>query len=140
MSYSINENITEAIQALGSRSKRVTNKGLRAGRDYIVEQLQANTPYENRSDRSWKAQREQDRLHNTHTQFKHLRDDIVYSGVDQFGHIKIGFGKDTYWRAHFVELGTIYQPARPFISTTIDETREGYQEVVANELRKELGL
>lgn len=113
---------------------------MRAGRDYIVEKLQANTPYENRSDRSWKAQREQDRLHNTHTQFKHLRDDIVYSGVDQFGHIKIGFGKDTYWRAHFVELGTIYQPARPFISTTIDETREGYQEVVANELRKELGL
>lgn len=140
MSYSINENVTEAIQALGSRSKRVTNKSLRAGRDYIVEQLQANTPYENRSDRSWKAQREQDRLYHTHTQFKHLRDDIVYSGVDQFGHIKIGFGKDTYWRAHFVELGTIYQPARPFIATTIDETREGYQEVVANELRKELGL
>ncbi|RHW46084.1 head-tail adaptor protein [Bombilactobacillus bombi] len=140
MSYSIDENVTEALQSLGNKSKRITNKALRAGRDYVAEQLQANTPYENRSDRSWKAQREQDKINHTHTTFKHLRDDIVYSGIDQFGHVKIGFGKDTYWRAHFVELGTIYQPARPFISTTIDSTREGYKDIITNELRKGLGL
>ena len=46
------------------------------------------------------------------TTFKHMKDDIQVSGVDQYGHVNVGFGEDTYWRVHFVELGTVNQKYR----------------------------
>lgn len=140
MSYSINDSITQGLQSLGSKMNTVRNGALRSGRDYFAEELQKNTPLENVSDRSWKAQREMDKIHKTHTVLKHMRDDIVYSGVDQFGNTHVGFGKDTYWRVHFVELGTIHQHAQPFISNTVAMTKDGYQQIVKNELKKGLGL
>lgn len=140
MSFSLNEDITSSLSSLGRKGTTVRNKALRAGRDLVVKRLEENTPYENQSDRSWKAQREMDKRTGHKTTFKHLKDDIVYSGVDQTGAVKIGFGKDTYWRAHFVELGTINQAPKPFISTALQQSEEDYKNTLEKTVRKELGL
>lgn len=140
MSFSLNEDITSSLSSLGRKGTTVRNKALRAGRDLVVKRLEENTPYENQSDRSWKAQREMDKRTGHKTTFKHLKDDIVYSGVDQTGAVKIGFGKDTYWRVHFVELGTINQAPKPFISTALQQSEEDYKNTLEKTVRKELGL
>ena len=69
-----------------------------------------------------------------------MKDDIQVSGVDQYGHVNVGFGEDTYWRVHFVELGTVNQKANPFIERAIDSSREEYESKISSVIRSELGL
>lgn len=140
MSFSLNEDVTSNLSALGQKGTKIRNKALRAGQEVVVHNLEANTPYENQSDRSWKAQREMDKRTGHKTTFKHLKDDIVYSGVNQTGATQVGFGKDTYWRVHFVQLGTINQPPQPFISNTLNQSEEEYKDVVEKVVREELNL
>jgi len=140
MSFSVDEDVTSNLSSLGRKGKTIRNKALRAGRDLVVHNLEANTPYENQSDRSWKGQREMDKITGHKTTFKHLKDDIVYSGIDQTGAVKVGFGPDTYWRVHFVELGTINQAPQPFISNTLNQSQEEYKDIIEKTVREELGL
>jgi len=140
MSFSLDEDVTSNLSSLGQKGKLIRNKALRNGREVVVQNLEQNTPYENQSDRSWKAQREMDKRTGHKTTFKHLKDDIVYSGVNQTGAIQVGFGKDTYWRAHFVELGTINQAPQPFISNTLNQSEGEYKDALEKTIREELGL
>ena len=140
MSFTIDDNITVELQKIGNKAKRITNKAVRESVPIFSEELKAQTPYENVSDRSWKAQRKMDKITGKKSTFKHMKDDIQVSGVDQFGHVNVGFGEDTYWRVHFVELGTVNQKANPFIERAIDASREEYESKISSVIRSELGL
>ncbi|WP_125711765.1 HK97-gp10 family putative phage morphogenesis protein [Companilactobacillus kedongensis] len=140
MSFNISDDVTSKLSSLGNKGNTIRNKSLRAGRDIVVNNLENNTPYENSSDRSWKGQREMDKVSGHKTVFKHMKDDIVYSGVDSQGAVKVGFGKDTFWRVHFVELGTIHQAANPFIESTLKDSESEYKQVIEETARNELGL
>lgn len=140
MSFSIDDNITSELQKLGNKAKRIPNKAVRESAPIFAEELKVQTPYENISDRSWKAQRQMDKKTGKKTTFKHMKDDIQVSGVDQYGHVNVGFGEDTYWRVHFVELGTVNQKANPFIERAIEAGTGPYTESVSNIIRSELGL
>lgn len=140
MSFTIDDNITVELQKIGNKAKRITNKAVRESAPIFAEELKAQTPYENVSDRSWKAQRKMDKITGKKSTFKHMKDDIQVSGVDQFGHVNVGFGEDTYWRVHFVELGTVNQKANPFIERAIDASREEYESKISSVIRSELGL
>jgi len=140
MSFSLDEDVTSKLASLGNKGNTIRNKSLRAGKEIIVSNLESNTPYEDKSDRSWKGQREMDRIKGHKTVFKHMKDDIVYSGVDQKGGLKVGFGKDTYWRVHFVELGTDNMSANPFIERTLKDSEDEYKSTVENTVREELGM
>ncbi|WP_241689961.1 HK97-gp10 family putative phage morphogenesis protein [Ligilactobacillus salivarius] len=140
MSFSIDDNITSELQKLGNKAKRISNKAVRESAPIFAEELKAQTPYENVSDRSWKAQRQMDKKTGKKTTFKHMKDDIQVSGVDQYEHVNVGFGEDTYWRVHFVELGTVNQKANPFIERAIDSSREEYESKISSVIRSELGL
>lgn len=140
MSFSIDDNITSELQKLGNKAKRISNKAVRESAPIFAEELKVQTPYENISDRSWKAQRQMDKKTGKKTTFKHMKDDIQVSGVDQYGHVNVGFGEDTYWRVHFVELGTVNQKANPFIERAIEAGTGPYTESVSNIIRSELGL
>ena len=61
MSFSIDDNITSELQKLGNKAKRISNKAVRESAPIFAEELKAQTPYENVSDRSWKAQRQMDK-------------------------------------------------------------------------------
>ena len=74
------------------------------------------------------------------TTFKHMKDDIQLSGIDQYGHVNVGFGEDTYWRVHFIELGTVNQKPNPFIERTVEETKDDYLDKMSSIIRSELGL
>lgn len=140
MSFTIDDNITVELQKIGNKAKRTTNKAVRESAPIFAEELKAQTPYENVSDRSWKAQRKMDKITGKKSTFKHMKDDIQVSGVDQFGHVNVGFGEDTYWRVHFVELGTVNQKANPFIERAINSSREEYESKISSVIRSELGL
>ncbi|MYU49174.1 head-tail adaptor protein [Lactobacillus salivarius] len=140
MSFTIDDNITVELQKIGNKAKRITNKAVRESAPIFAEELKAQTPYENVSDRSWKAQRKMDKITGKKSTFKHMKDDIQVSGVDQFGHVNVGFGEDTYWRVHFVELGTVNQKANPFIERAINASREEYESKISSVIRSELGL
>lgn len=140
MSFTIDDNITVELQKIGNKAKRITNKAVRESAPIFAEELKSQTPYENVSDRSWKAQRKMDKITGKKSTFKHMKDDIQVSGVDQFGHVNVGFGEDTYWRVHFVELGTVNQKANPFIERAIDASREEYESKISSVIRSELGL
>lgn len=140
MSFTIDDNITVELQKIGNKAKRITNKAVRESAPIFAEELKAQTPYENVSDRSWKAQRKMDKITGKKSTFKHMKDDIQVSGVDQFGHVNVGFGEDTYWRVHFVELGTVNQKANPFIERAINSSREEYESKISSVIRSELGL
>ncbi len=139
-SFKIDENITVKLQELGNKANRITRKAVRESAPGFAEILKANTPYESIADRSWKAQRRMDRLTGKKSKFKHMRDDVQFSGVTQTGQVNVGFGKDTYWRVHFVELGTVNQKANPFIERAIEAGTGPYTESVSNIIRSELGL
>ena len=140
MSFSIDDNITSELQKLGNKAKRISNKAVRESAPIFAEELKAQTPYENVSDRSWKAQRQMDKKTGKKTTFKHMKDDIQLSGIDQYGHVNVGFGEDTYWRVHFIELGTVNQKPNPFIERTVEETKDDYLDKMSSIIRSELGL
>ena len=140
MSFSIDDNITSELQKLGNKAKRISNKAVRESAPIFAEELKAQTPYENVSDRSWKAQTQMDKKTGKKTTFKHMKDDIQLSGIDQYGHVNVGFGEDTYWRVHFIELGTVNQKPNPFIERTVEETKDDYLDKMSSIIRSELGL
>lgn len=139
-SFSIDENITVELKKLGEKGSRISRKAVRKAIPIFEEALKKNTPYENVSDRSWKAQRQMDKKTGKKTTFKHMKDDIQVSGVDQYGHVNVGFGEDTYWRVHFIELGTVNQKPNPFIERTVEETKDDYLNKMSSIIRSELGL
>lgn len=139
-SFSIDENITVELKKLGEKGSRISRKAVRKAIPIFEEALKKNTPYETVSDRSWKAQRQMDEKTGKKSEFKHMRDDIQLSGIDQYGHVNVGFGEDTYWRVHFIELGTVNQKPNPFIERTVEETKDDYLDKMSSIIRSELGL
>lgn len=65
----------------------------------------------------------------------HLSEDMVNSGpIDEGGRrvIKTGWGEDSRWRVHFVEFGTMFQPAQGTITKAMQASRmEMYQAMLA---------
>lgn len=105
------------------KERTVRNRALKTAAKAVAEKLKENTPI--------------DPNDNNET---HMKNDIAISGVNQYGEIKVGYGKETYWRAHFVELGTIKQRPQHFIERTEEEARDEFLKIVQEELRKGLGL
>jgi len=115
--------IDKALKQMAGKEKRVRNSALKKAGEVIADKLRQNTPIDQSDNNE-----------------KHMKDDIVVSNVDQYGEITVGFGDDTYWRAHFVELGTIKQRPQHFIERTEQEMQQEVMKIIEEELRKGLGL
>lgn len=132
--------IDQNLKKLALANEKVRFTAEKAAALFVAEALQHNTPYEDEnSTRSWHAQRQMDKKNGTTTAFKHLREDVTV-GKGKDGTYSVGFGHDTYWRAHFVELGTANQRANPFIEKTMDETVEGVRLIMETAIKKGLDL
>ncbi|MFG3610997.1 HK97-gp10 family putative phage morphogenesis protein [Rummeliibacillus stabekisii] len=110
-----------ALKQMAGKEKKVRNKALQVAAKAFAQELRKNTPT-NQKDT------------------EHLKDDIKISKIDGNGEIFIGYGKETAWRAHFVELGTIKQMPQGFIQRTEREMQSEVMKIMRNELRKGLGL
>lgn len=70
----------------------------------------------------------------------HMADDVTVGAVNELGEVEVGYGKDTYWRAHFVNFGTAYQGGQHFIERTVDEEAQRAMQIYMDELKKGLKL
>lgn len=119
------ELITEIRKKLGNASQRLENKALRKAGEPISEAMKSHV---NVSDR----------------ETTHLKEEIKVSGVrrDKFAgtrYVKIGAGKKTGWRGHFLEYGTVKMPTpRPWASAGFDEGKDEAKQIIKEEFRKGL--
>lgn len=118
------EEIRKRIIELGRKGARIQNAAIKQG-----GQILADTMYKEVSVSDI-----------NHT---HIRDDIVVSEVKRIKgipHVQVGPSKETAWRAHFLEFGTIYMPPNPFMLRSVRLSKENVQAKLKSELKKGLGL
>lgn len=130
--------LDEQFRRLAYQTAKGAKLASKAGAVIVAEKLKENTPYENRSDRKWKAQRQVEGQTGVSQDFKHMRDDIVLSGPNELGDIEVKFGKETAWRSKFVNDGTIKQQPQHFAEKTIAETHEDVRQAMQGIINEEV--
>ncbi len=122
MGVTINtDSIDIALKQLAGKQKKIRNKALKVASEAFAKKLKENTPYYN-------------------DDTVHMRDDIKISKIDANGEIFIGYGKETAWRVHFVEIGTIKQKPQVFMQRTEREMKNTIKNIIEKEIKKGLGL
>jgi len=117
----IDKKVSQMIGDIDGNIRRKAGK--EAGKE-VAEILDKNTPWSsiNRSSH------------------KHLRDTVTVGPVAEDGKVRIGYGKDNYWRVHFPNMGTSYQNGQHFVEKTTKETTPTAMFNYSRILREELGL
>lgn len=118
------EQIQRRLMELGKQAKKVENKAILAGAEILAEKMRQEVPVSD-------------------INHVHIRDDIQVSKVkrkDGVPFVEVGPGKETAWRAKFVELGTTKMPPDPFMSRSAKLTQEPVKSEMKSELRRGLGL
>jgi HK97 gp10 family phage protein len=113
-----------SLKQIAGKELKVRNQGLKVAAKLIAQRLEQNSPYDPSTP-------------------KHLKDDVAISGINSLGQIKVGYGKETAWRAKFVEFGTMSGnnlKGQGFMQRTEQETHAEVMAVMAAELRKGLGM
>lgn len=116
--------MNKKLQALGTKGRRISNKAVRNGANIVAENMKKEVPVSDKN-------------------HLHIRDNIKVSGVSRKeGHpiIKVGPGKETAWRAKFLEYGTVKMPPQPFISNSGEASSNEVKEAIKNEMKRGLGL
>lgn len=120
------DKILANLDKLQVKAPQVARGAVSEVADKFAENLKENTP---RTDFGWAG---------------HLRDNVVVTGFKgaNEGIISkdIGFGKETGWRAHFPDEGTIHQRGQDFKEKTISEMTPLAREIYAKKVKKGLGL
>lgn len=119
------DDLLAAVRAkLQQGAARVEKNALRSAGEVVAEEMRKRVRVSNRNS-------------------THIRDDIKVSGVrtkDGIKYVAVGPGKETGWRSHFLEFGTRKMAARPFIYPSFHEKKDEAMQILADELKKGLGL
>ena len=115
----IERNINNIIADVDGKLRRQAGKN--AGFD-LAESLEANTPVDPTTGKLL--------LENT----------VVVGPVREDGSLEIGYGKEAYFRAHFVNMGTESQSGQHFIEKTVETEAEAVMNSYMKELKGGLGL
>lgn len=118
------ELIAEIRKKLGNSSQRLENKALRKAGEPISEAMKSHV---NVSDR----------------ETTHLKEEIKVSGVrrDKFAgtrYVKIGAGRKTGWRGHFLEYGTGKMSPSPWAGPGFEEGKDEAKRIIKDEFRRGL--
>ncbi|MDT2526029.1 HK97-gp10 family putative phage morphogenesis protein, partial [Enterococcus raffinosus] len=54
--------------------------------------------------------------------------------------VDVGYDDEVAWRIHFVEFGSIKQPPQGIVQKTQRQIENQVTEIIANELKRRLGL
>lgn len=71
----------------------------------------------------------------------HIKDDIQISEIKGEGkgkYIEIGPGKETSWRSHFLEFGTVKMSANPFVEPAYLNTKRKNMELIKKRIMEAL--
>ncbi|WP_342495639.1 HK97-gp10 family putative phage morphogenesis protein [Bacillus sp. FSL K6-0994] len=125
------DGLEELENAIGNMQRKVSKmhkEALTAGATVIKDELHPNTP------RSDKEQ-------------KHMQDDLDITRLrtdgDGVKYVAVGWPKsksrkDTQWRIHFPEFGTLHQPAQKFFTRTVEQKWDEAIRRVADKYRQAL--
>ncbi|WP_350345164.1 HK97-gp10 family putative phage morphogenesis protein [Proteinivorax tanatarense] len=114
------EELISAVEKMGKAGERIENKALREAGDVIQNAIVEEAP------------------ERTGT----LKRSIRRSGVrtkEGMKHVQIGPG-NAGWYAKFLEFGTVYTKANPFMSRGYEQSKDKAMEKISWELKKGLGL
>ncbi|GAB4073674.1 HK97 gp10 family phage protein [Barrientosiimonas marina] len=117
------KSIEKNLKQMAAKEKKVRNKALKKASQEFASSLEDNTPYDPESGNK-----------------KHMKDDVVYSGVDSDGEVTVGYGSDTAPRVHFVETGTINIRPQGFMQQTQENFESEFKNIMENEIKGGLGL
>lgn len=111
------EELTRKLEGIAD-SDRTEKVALEKAADYLVQKAKIITP----------------------TLSTKLKESIVRGDVEN-GSVLIGPAKNVVdWRAHFVEFGTSKARAKPFMGPAFQSSKAEIQRILANELRRGMGL
>lgn len=118
------EELLANLQQLGTKAAKVENKALKEGGKIVAEAMRQNVNVSGKNQ-------------------KHIRDDIQVSNVkgkDGAKHVEVGPGKETNWRAKFLEFGTSKMSARPFMEPASAEAQDKVISKMTEVVKGGLGL
>jgi len=118
------DGLLDRIQELGRKGSTVQNKALKAAAEPVAEDMKSLVRVSNLNE-------------------KHIRDDIQVSNVktkDGTKYVRIGPGKNTNWRAKFLEFGTSKMSAKPFMSPSYENKKGEAKQIIKEKLKEGLGL
>jgi HK97 gp10 family phage protein len=119
------EDMLARLQTMGEKAAKVENKALRAGAKPLAEAMSRNVAVSDRNE-------------------THIRDDIKIGNVktkDGEKSISVGPGKETNWRASFLEFGASQmEHAYPFMDPSLKESRDESLREMADVIKDGIGL
>lgn len=122
--------VFKALRELKTSVKRVENPALRKAASFTKTKLEQNTP-------RWDGKKSNGKR-GSYMQ-EHAKNHVVTSSVKN-GLIEVGYDKDVAWRVHFIEFGTIKQKPQGIVQKTQKQIENQVTEIIANELKRRLGL
>lgn len=122
--------VFKALRQLETNVKRVENPALRKAASYAQDKLKQNTPY-------WTGKKSNSKR-GAYMQ-EHAKNHVVTGSVRN-GTIDVGYDKEVSWRIHFIEFGTIKQKPKGFVQKTQKQIENEVTNIIANELKRRLGL
>lgn len=127
----VRNGVTQSISQIISDLPKVENKAMREGAKFFAEKLEQNTPV-------GPEPRPPDKYGpNTPYSSTRLKDDVKWQKGGE-GRYIVGYGKDTAWRAVFVNNGTVHIAPQFFFEKTVDQYSKDVNRIVAEVVRKEL--
>ena len=114
------DNLVKKLEELGRKGSRIENAALKKAGERVKDAIQEETP----------------------VRTGELKRSIAVSGVrtkEGVKHVEVSPGKDG-WYGVFVEFGTVNQSANPFMSRGYEKSKEDAMAIIAEEIKKGLGL
>ncbi|MFL0197002.1 HK97-gp10 family putative phage morphogenesis protein [Clostridium sp. WILCCON 0269] len=116
--------LIDKVQELGRKGSSIQNAALKAAAQPVVEDMRNIVAVSDINE-------------------KHIKDDIQVSNVkieNGRKYVRVGPGKDTNWRAKFLEFGTSKMSAKPFMAPAYENNKEKSKQIIKEELKEGLGL
>lgn len=116
------DELLNQLQQISDKAGRTENKALKAAAQPVADEMKS--------------------LVNVSTiDHLHIRDNIQISGIKSKGGIKyveIGPGKETNWRAKFLEWGTSKMQAKPFVQISYEHKKNEVLEIIKQTIAEAL--
>jgi HK97 gp10 family phage protein len=123
--------VEDSLANLALRVPKARDKALREGAIQFAEELEAVTPVGPPRSPTKYGKGSKDYA------TTHMKDDVKYQ-KSRDGRYMVGYGKDTGWRAHFINDGTIYITPTFFFDKVVSAKLGQSYETVARVLKEEL--
>lgn len=110
------------LEKMGIVGSKIQNNAIKAGGEVLQKSISEHVVVSDRNE-------------------THIRDDIVVSNVknkNEEKYVEVGAGKETAWRAKFLEFGTSKMSARPFMSPAMSESQDDVLKAIAEKMREGL--